>query len=80
MCLKTCIKSRSPTFCTYNIDATNAKTRNQVVFLDAQRIITIDKDEDAIRNGGAGSVCWVASQQKMQAVHPEDIFKICQSC
>eukprot|EP00592_Proboscia_alata_P024917 CAMPEP_0194446624 /NCGR_PEP_ID=MMETSP0176-20130528/128545_1 /TAXON_ID=216777 /ORGANISM="Proboscia alata, Strain PI-D3" /LENGTH=221 /DNA_ID=CAMNT_0039273363 /DNA_START=447 /DNA_END=1112 /DNA_ORIENTATION=+ len=75
MCLKTCIKSRSPTFCTYNINATNARTINHVVLLDAQRIIIIDEDEDAIRNGGPGSGCWVASRRKMQAVHAQEIYK-----
>ena len=42
----------------FYIDAMNLRKRDQFVFLDARRIITIDEDEDAIKNGGAGSVCF----------------------
>ena len=58
----------------FNIDAMNPKRRNQFVILDARRIITIDEDEHAIRNGGAELVFWDASRQKMQAMHAEDSF------
>ena len=46
------------------------------MFLDVRRVITIDEDEDAIKNGGAGSVFWDASGQKMQALHAEEIHKV----
>ena len=59
----------------FNIDATNPKTRNQYVLLSAQRIITIDEDENAIKNDKAGSVFWDASRQKVQAGHAEEMHK-----